>query len=86
MGQDVRKDLALSTELWVKILEYFDEQARGSADFDVGASWIITGFYLATTYVLVLRGPEGFMFEISLLFKHRDLNNNLVWLPIMGKL
>mmetsp|Transcript_5784 Transcript_5784/g.8868 ORF Transcript_5784/g.8868 Transcript_5784/m.8868 type:complete len:145 (+) Transcript_5784:715-1149(+) len=86
MGQDVRKDLALGTDLWVAVLAYCDDQVREGTNFATCWNRVITGFYLAVTYVLALHGPEGFMFEISLMKEHRALNNDLVWQPIMGKL
>eukprot|EP00980_Cylindrotheca_fusiformis_P026333 scaffold15880_cov158-Cylindrotheca_fusiformis.AAC.3 len=85
MGQDVRPNQALKTELWVKVLEFCRERARAAGSIVEGDGWIMAGAYLAFTYVLSLRGPEGFMFEISLLQEHRALSNGLVWLPIVGR-
>ena len=36
--------------------------------------------------MLSLRGPEGFQIEISLLEKHKEMRNGLVWIPLVGKL
>eukprot|EP00980_Cylindrotheca_fusiformis_P021721 scaffold8546_cov73-Cylindrotheca_fusiformis.AAC.4 len=85
MGQDVRPNQALKTELWIEILEACREKARVSHSVEEGDGWILAGAYLAFAYVLSLRGPEGFMFEISLLAEHRELGHGLVWLPIVGK-
>eukprot|EP00980_Cylindrotheca_fusiformis_P026529 scaffold16361_cov69-Cylindrotheca_fusiformis.AAC.2 len=85
MGQDVRPNQALKTELWLQLLELCRDKARLSRSEEEGDGWIMAGAYLAFAYVLSLRGPEGFMFEISLLFDHRDRRNGLVWLPIVGK-
>eukprot|EP00980_Cylindrotheca_fusiformis_P019137 scaffold6486_cov96-Cylindrotheca_fusiformis.AAC.1 len=85
MGQDVRPNQALKTELWIEVLEACREKARLSQSVEEGDGWILAGAYLAFSYVLSLRGPEGFMFEISLLTEHQELRNGLVWLPIVGK-
>eukprot|EP00980_Cylindrotheca_fusiformis_P012245 scaffold2984_cov80-Cylindrotheca_fusiformis.AAC.3 len=85
MGQDVRPNQALKTELWIEVLEACREKARASQSVEEGDGWILAGAYLAFAYVLSLRGPEGFMFEISLLLEHQELRNGLVWLPIVGK-
>eukprot|EP00980_Cylindrotheca_fusiformis_P018324 scaffold5977_cov98-Cylindrotheca_fusiformis.AAC.1 len=85
MGQDVRPNQALKTELWLQLLELCRNKARLSRSEEEGDGWIMAGAYLAFAYVLSLRGPEGFMFEISLLVDHRDRRNGLVWLPIVGK-
>ena len=63
-----------------------ENEARVSTVFGEGAEWIMAGAYLVFIYVLSLRGPEGFMFEINLLREHAKLRNGLVWLPIIGKL
>eukprot|EP00980_Cylindrotheca_fusiformis_P006302 scaffold1352_cov144-Cylindrotheca_fusiformis.AAC.8 len=71
MGQDVRPNQALKTELWIRVLEFCRERARGARSVQENEAWIMAGAYFAFTYVLSLRGPEGFMFEISLLREHR---------------
>jgi hypothetical protein len=86
MGQDIRQNLALSTALWLAFLNKCERNVRKSESFNKGTRWVIVGFFFATEYVLSLRGPEGFMFEISLLKEHRQLSNGLVRLPVLGKL
>ena len=63
-----------------------ENEVRVSTGFREAAECIMAGAYLAFIYVLLLRGPEGFMSEISLLREHAKLRNSLVWLPIIGKL
>ena len=86
MGEDVRQNLALDTELWKKLLARCERRARNSTTLEEGTKHILIGAFSCFALVLSLRGPEGFMFEISLLRKHRVRNNDLVWLPIVGKL
>eukprot|EP00980_Cylindrotheca_fusiformis_P024834 scaffold12553_cov76-Cylindrotheca_fusiformis.AAC.5 len=85
MGQDIRPNQALRTELWVQVLEECRERARRSTSIAEGDGWIMAGSYFAFAYVLSLRGPEAFMFEIELLATHQERVNGLVWLPIVGK-
>eukprot|EP00980_Cylindrotheca_fusiformis_P025576 scaffold14111_cov133-Cylindrotheca_fusiformis.AAC.3 len=85
MGQDIRPNQALRTELWVQVLEFCREKARRSTSVSEGDGWIMAGAYFAFSYVLSLRGPEAFMFEIQLLRDHQEQTNGLVWLPIVGK-
>ena len=86
MGSDVRQNQALSTSLWVKVLNLCKARIFSAESVEQGERWIMAGAYLAFTYVLSLRGPEGFMFEIGLLRQYDELRNGLIWLPIMGKL
>eukprot|EP00980_Cylindrotheca_fusiformis_P022256 scaffold9158_cov72-Cylindrotheca_fusiformis.AAC.4 len=85
MGQEVRPNQALQTALWIEVLEHCRNRARRALNAVQRAGWIMAGAYFAFAYVLSLRGPEAFMFEISLLSEHRDRRNGLVWLPIVGK-
>jgi hypothetical protein len=86
MGQDIRKNLALDFRLWHRVLDHCQDQARAADHFNDGVGWIIAGAYFVFSLVLSLRGPEGFMFEISLLEEHKERHKGLVWLPIIGKL
>eukprot|EP00980_Cylindrotheca_fusiformis_P008540 scaffold1809_cov107-Cylindrotheca_fusiformis.AAC.4 len=85
MGQDIRPNQALRTELWLKVFEFCREKARLSNSVSEGDGWVMAGAYLVFSYVLSLRGPEAFMFEIELLRTHKERVNGLVWLPIVGK-
>ena len=57
-----------------------------AVDADEGTSWMIVEACFVFALVLSLRGPEAFMFKIGLLSAHKDLKNDLVWSPIVGKL
>ena len=86
MGQIIKKDLAVSVDLWKALLEKCEERIAMADNFEIGARWTMIGAYLTFIYVLSLRGPEGFQVEISLLRKHKELRNGLVWIPLVGKL
>ena len=47
-------------------------------DFQHGEKWIMVGAYLCFSYVLSLRVPEVFIFEIGLMQKHKEIKNVLV--------
>lgn len=85
MGQDIRKDLGLSTDLWKLMLTHCEKKMREGNNFDEIAKWTIAGSYLAFIYVLSLRGPEGFQFSIKELMQTKNLKNGLVQFPIIGK-
>ena len=86
MGQIIKKDLAVSVDLWKALLGKCEERMAMADNFEIGARWTMIGAYLTFIYVLSLRGPEGFQVEISLLRKHKELRNGLVWIPLVGKL
>ena len=84
MGQIIKKDLAISVDLWKAMLDRCEGRMSQAESFEVGARWTMIGAYLTFIYVLSLRGPEGFQIEISILHKRKDLRNGLVWIPIVG--
>ena len=57
-----------------------------AADTGEGSGWIIVGAHFVFALVLSLQGLEDFVFEIGLLTSHEELNNGLVWLPVVGEL
>ena len=83
MGELVKKNLALESELIVAILDAINEKVliaveeKSSAQRD---KWITAGAYLSISYVLSLRGNEGFMMDIKELLKNRPLKKGLVWI------
>ena len=86
MGQVVKKNLAISSQLWKSLLIGCEKRIFEAEQFEDGAKWTMIGAYLTFIYVLSLRGPEGFQIEISLLRKYREIKNGLVWIPLVGKL
>jgi len=85
MGSDIRKNAAVSTEVYVKFLSRVEDKIRGSKTEKEMGRWVIGGAYFCFSYVCSLRGEEGFLLDIQLLKKHRSLSNGLVWLPLIGK-
>ena len=86
MGQEIKKNLALKSDLWIELLKGCESKMFGAEDFETGERWTMVGVYLTLIYVLSLRGPEGFQIEISLLRKYKEIKNGLVWIPLVGKL
>ena len=87
MGQEVKQDLALDVQLWVKLLDLCSETAvRQENSLEEIHRWVVVGAFLAFSFVLSLRGPEGFMLELKQLRENPELTNGLVWLPLVGKL
>lgn len=86
MGQDTRKNTAVSVALWKRLLEVCEQRFSVAQTFDEGAKWTIVGAYLAISYALSLRGNEGFLMEIATLNEYRPIRNGLVWIPLVGRL
>ena len=86
MGQKTQQNLALDTKIWKAVFKKIEARGMAAADAGEGSGWIIVGACFVFALVLSLWGPEAFMFEIGLSMAQEELNNGLVWLPVMGKL
>ena len=87
MGELVKKNLALESELIVAVLDAINEKVLIAVEEKSSArrdKWIIAGAYLSISYVLSLRGNEGFMMDIKELLKNRPLKKGLVWIILSG--
>ena len=67
MDQDFWQDLVLRTYLIELVFLKCEEEITQADSLADGAKWVIVGFYLAISFILSLRGPEGFILEIKLL-------------------
>ena len=87
MGSVVRKNLALDIKLILKVLDVIDEkialedEKNNSTERD---RWVMAGAYIAISFVLSLRGNEGFMMDIKELMKNQLLEKGLVWIILSG--
>jgi hypothetical protein len=72
MGQEWRPNLAMSTEMIKAVLNATFEKAHNdSTQTDVEKQhWIVFGSYIAISYVLSLRGPEGLLVDLQGLRKY----------------
>jgi hypothetical protein len=68
MGQDVRHDLGISIEVMIKLMEYFEEELKRAKEESnqQEINFIISvGCYSVLSYCASLRGPEGFLLDLS---------------------
>ena len=80
MASDIRKNVFVSTELYIKIPETFSEdKIRISEDEKEMGQWLIGGAFFCFSYVCSLRGEEGFLSDIKRLKENRSLSNGFVW-------
>jgi hypothetical protein len=65
MGQDVRSNMAFSTDLVVAILENVTARYQDAASVKEACRWMTFGAYVAFSYVLSLRGGEATLFDLG---------------------
>ena len=90
MGQDVRSDLALDPRILHHILRMLKERINAEGvTYAEKRIATITGAYLIMSFVLSLRGNEGFMLDLQGLIQHiNDGKDNTehphVVFPLLG--
>lgn len=90
MGQLVIQDKAISVELLLAVVEAMDRRLRNSSSVDEKAWWVAVGTYCTISFVVSLRGPEGFMLDLGALRLYLDQGRDdeecpFVTIPLLGK-
>jgi hypothetical protein len=65
MGQIWRPNQALSTDLLLEVLGQVKDRIESSQTGSDENRWTVLHTLIVTTYVLSLRGPEGFSLDLS---------------------
>jgi DNA-binding XRE family transcriptional regulator len=89
MGQDVRPDLAISIDVMHKLMNYCENELATAKDQEEFELCISVGAYFVLGFVCSLRGPEGFMLDLSELldniqFGKEDAESHVV-APLLGR-
>ena len=86
MGQIWRPNKALSVDQMVELARMADARVLGATDDDEKNQWSSFLTYAVVSYVLSLRGNEGFMMDIDSMWKHRDRNDGTYFtVGLMGR-
>jgi len=86
MGQIHKPNLAMSTKLMVKVLESIEQRLNTTENLEDQHCWMSFLVYATITYVLSLRGPEGFLLDLKGLHKHRFRSEGVVVIALLGRL
>jgi hypothetical protein len=88
MGQDWRPNKAMSTELLLAYLESVQLKIMDSETSTEENHWTVVGTYSVITYIVSLRGSEGFLLDLGGLRLHSidpEKAANHFLIPLMGK-
>ena len=85
MGQISKPNLALPTDLIVRILKRIEEEVSITVSKEEKFDGIIFGTYVMISYVLSLRGSEGLMLNLSALTRESDSKRSYCIIPLKGK-
>ena len=86
MGQQTRQDQAISTKLMILLLKFCENKVREETDIESMEKWVKAGALFAISYVLSLRGNEGILLDIEGLQQFDHERNDLLAIPLVGKL
>ena len=65
MGQYRRPNEALDLPLFSKSLSTVENNIEGATTPDEVIRWTVAHTYVVTSYILSLRGPEGFLLDLA---------------------
>jgi hypothetical protein len=89
MGQDWRPNKAFSTPLLHRLLKATQQKIEQATTRPERARWIIFGSYAVITYMISLRGSEGFLLDLGGLLRNQpeDSAGELKYflIPLLGK-
>ena len=70
MGQVIKPNRAMSHKLVLELLCVTEQKISEESDSDLKHTWLVFLVYATITYVLSLRGAEGFLLDLKALNKH----------------
>lgn len=86
MGQLIRPNRALSHNLLLSLLNYVKSRSNKESDQEESHLWLVFLTYITVTYVLSLRGAEGFLLDLKGLNKYwKKCKDEYVLVPLLGK-
>jgi len=86
MGQICKPNLALSVPLLKLVLRKLEIKFRNSVTIEDKHLSISILSYVAISYTLSLRGPEGFMIDLQGLLKYRNKTSEYCIITLLGRL
>lgn len=86
MGQDWRPNRAFTIELLLAYFEAIEDRIQLADSSEEENKWIAIGAYSVLTYVISLRGSEGFLLDLGGLHRYIPKPNDKYFLiPLLGK-
>jgi hypothetical protein len=87
MGHDWRPNQAMSIPLLLRVLEEIEYQIEAAMSWREENRWTVFHTYAAVCYVVLLRGPEGLMLDLSGLKQKLGAGGNeYVTIALLGKI
>jgi len=86
MGQDWRPNVAIATPLMIRLLIEVEDKISMAEDDEIKHDWIVFSTYITISYVISLRGPEGFLLDLAGLNKYaRNESDEYFIIALLGR-
>ena len=86
MGQLIKPNRVLAHPLIIKLIRYIETRSNTEVHQEEVHIWLVFLVYVTITYVLSLRGAEGFLLDLKGLNKHwKGVSQNYTIIPLLGK-
>jgi hypothetical protein len=86
MGQEWRRNRALSTEMVIAVTNNAEHKLNTSESPEEANKWLVFIVYSILTYTLSLRGSEGFLLDLKGLHRNANPpNNRYLLIALLGK-
>lgn len=86
MGEEWRTNKAMTVSLIKEVLQYSEFKIGSAKNNPEKHKWIVFSTYVTITYVISLRGNEGFLLDLEGLVKHWDrTKRDHIYLALLGK-
>ena len=86
MGQIHKPNLALSIDLFIELIKGIHLKLDQSIEEEDIHLWSSILTYIVISYVVSLRGPEGFLLDLDGLIEHWNRSDNYVTIALLGRL
>jgi len=86
MGQIHKPNLAMSIPLFIRLIQKLNIELEESSAEEEKHMWSSVLTYVAISYVISLRGPEGFLLDLKGLHQFWDRSEDYVTIALLGRL
>jgi len=86
MGEISKPNLALSLPLLLELVEFTERKISDSDDYPDKHRWLVFLSYTVFSYVISLRGPEGFLLDLAGLNRYWDHSSNYIVIALLGRI
>ena len=87
MGQETRKNKALSTPLLMSVFDRMESKIKASESLEEHHRWSVFVCYAAVSYTISLRGNEGFLLDLEGLIRYKnEVAREYFIIALLGKI